>query len=679
MSHSNSIGDSGDSPGSINFRRDLAVRASRICIWSWDFKTNEVVVSPEWLKHIGHDCNDMDWSLESWKERLHPDDRARLGELLKKYKANPWSNYEERFRLRHADGSYRWFLSVAEVERDEHGVPCKMHGGMIDITSLNTNDTLTAKNAERLALVLRATNDGIWDCDLVNNTVCWNETYNRLYGRRPDETQNSWEWWVNRIHPEDRERVSNSLIRATKSSPDYGDRWHEEYRFTKADGHLAYVVDRAYIARNEKGQPTRILGAMQDVTSERISAEQLSEANEKLERLVNKRTSELSSTNDKLQSALTELKESEQKVIRQERLGAIGEMAGGICHNLNNMLFPALALTDHLLMDKTISPEQKKLLELIQTGTSDAAELVSRLGAYHKNESFDLESRVPVDLKELLIELRLLTMPKWKTEPQAGGRNIDMLLELADVPIINSNPSDLRQVFSNLVFNSVDALPSGGTIKVNLEQVGNEVVVVFSDNGVGMTETVRNKCFEPFFSTKGSSLGTGLGLYTCATAVTRNSGTIEVESKLGVGSTFRIKLPIDSKKNYDQRTQSLNDISSLRILLIDDEESVRSSISMLLESAGHQVDVAENAEAGVAAFFHGKYDVVICDYTMPDMTGRRVASIVKERDPDVYFILITGWPLTQLETLPDALAEDFVLEKPFTIHSLTNALYKCIG
>jgi signal transduction histidine kinase len=264
---------------------------------------------------------------------------------------------------------------------------------------------------------------------------------------------------------------------------------------------------------------------------------------EGLERLLDKRTAELRTAD--LAKAIAELRDTQQRVIQQERMRALGTMAAGIAHDLNNGLFIILGHGDKLLKDsKTFPPGSivRASLEKMVLAGHDNAQLVERLREFHR-PSDTLERREPVDLNQLIEEVLSLTAPRWQSRKNAGNETIRIKKDLGQISMIAGIPAELREVLTNLIFNAVDAMPRGGSLYLKTRGKRGRVRLEISDTGVGMTQETLHKCFEPFFTTKAEH-GSGLGLAMSYGIIRRHDGTIATKSQLNEGTTFTIFLPV---------------------------------------------------------------------------------------------------------------------------------------
>ncbi|MCA9154303.1 MAG: response regulator, partial [Planctomycetales bacterium] len=371
----------------------------------------------------------------------------------------------------------------------------------------------------------------------------------------------------------------------------------------------------------------------------------------------------LRDSNSQLEIALRELHETQEQVIQQERLRALGQMASGVAHDLNNALAPVLAHGEVLFRSPDLTPEVHQGIAWILTGAHDAAEIVRRLQSFYRPHSYELTKEL-VLLPNLLRELGPLTQPKWRDEACNTGRTIDFQMDIQDDAPVHGVASELRQVFINLIFNAVDAMPIGGSIRLRSRRDGDTVTVELEDTGYGMSQTELKRCFEPFFTTKPT--GSGLGLSVCHGIIKSHGGRIEAESEPSRGTRFRITLPIASASCASAEPgHDDEELPFLQILYIDDDERVRPSMAALLGSLGQRVDLAESGPCGLDLFQKRKYDLVITDLGMPGMDGRRVTHAIKQLKPETPVFLVSGWSeLTALEDCDDSERPDTVLTKP---------------
>jgi PAS domain S-box-containing protein len=369
---------------------------------------------------------------------------------------------------------------------------------------------------------------------------------------------------------------------------------------------------------------------------------------------------------------VTERKQWDQQVMRSEKLAALGTLAAGVAHNINNVLAAIVARTD-LLLRKAEDGELRRWLDNIQQSALDGASTVRRLQDFARTGA--PEPMVPVDANQVITEVLQFTQARWKDEAELKGVKIEVVAEFAEIPQITGNPAELREVFTNVILNALDAMPNGGCLGVRTRSVlGRDeepwVEAIFEDNGVGMTEEVRQKIFDPFFTTKGVK-GTGLGLSTSYGIVARHGGSITVESELGRGSRFCIAFPVPAElPTGPEAVHAPVGRRTGHILVIDDEPQLRDVVTNLLRLEGHMAVGVGSGTEGVEAFRSEPFDVVITDLGMPDLTGLEVTRKVRELHPGVKVILCTGWNAALSQAEQEAAGVDRLLEKPFRLDKL---------
>jgi len=383
----------------------------------------------------------------------------------------------------------------------------------------------------------------------------------------------------------------------------------------------------------------------------------------------------LRESHTRLEQALTELQTAQQQMVQQERLRALGQMASGIAHDFNNTLSPIMGFSELLLIAPQMAADPVQLKEYLQTinmAAKDAAKVVSRLRDFYRPR-VDADLAGIVDLNSLVQQSLKLSQPKWKDQALANGVAIEIKTELDSVPSVAGHESELREVLTNLVFNAVDAMPTSGSITLRTKTDGDHVRLEVTDTGTGMTEAVRQRCLEPFFSTKGEK-GSGLGLAMVYGIIKRLRGTIDIISAVGVGTTFSIRLPIQAEQEADKTHEGSNlDGVRLHILVVDDDPLVGRVTGEYLRVAGHQVEVVASAAEAVKRFNPERVHLVVTDHGMPHMTGRQLAEVIKQVSPETPVVLLTGGDeIEATETASTAV--DAELSKPLTMAALQRTL-----
>ncbi|MEA3207015.1 MAG: hypothetical protein QOE70_72 [Chthoniobacter sp.] len=415
---------------------------------------------------------------------------------------------------------------------------------------------------------------------------------------------------------------------------------------------------------------SEILMRIRNLLQMRFQHLEIQAQNRALEQKVADRTSALN-------EALGELRESQRQVVQQERLRAFGEMAGGVVHDFNNALMSVVGYSDLLLQDEKLLDDRTLVLHYLKTmnlAGRDAAQVVSRLRDFYRpREEGDVF--VAVDLNQLLEEVVPLTKPKWHDHALETGRTIRIELELQRVPCVLGNGAELREVFTNFIFNAVDAMPEGGVIKLRSEAVGDAVRVEIADTGTGMTDEVRQRCLEPFFTTKGED-GTGLGLAMAFGIIRRHDANLEIETTPGFGTTLRVSLPCHHSAGGDSQEAGLTLARALRVLVVDDEPSTRDVVTQYLRGDGHRVVTACNGGEAMRCVMSETFDLVITDHGMPGMSGVQLADALRRMDAAKWVILLTGFA-SNFEQTPDAV--NHVLRKPLVRDELRGALQQLLG
>jgi two-component system, cell cycle sensor histidine kinase and response regulator CckA len=493
-------------------------------------------------------------------------------------------------------------------------------------------------NEERLRCVLMATNDAVYDCDVSTGKIWWNQCLRSLFGHNPHELSADREWWYSAVHPEDRGRVQQSLERtfAGKISA-----WAAEYRFLCSDGKWANVYDRGYILRDENGTPVRIVGALMDIT---------------------------------------ERKKLEEEFLRSQRMEGIGTIAAGVAHDLNNMLSPILAASE-LLEDSLKRPEDAAILKVVKDSVMRGSDLVKQIMTFARGISGE---RAPVDVKLLGKELSRLLR---STFPKA------IKVELNFPPRLRpalANPTHLHQVLLNLCVNARDAMPAGGRLTITASEAvltrnpesHNElpspalfVVVSVTDTGTGIHEQQLPKIFDPFYTTKKSGQGTGLGLATVKTIMRNHGGFVTVASEVAKGSEFRVFFPAVEQ---DVAVETLSRNAAPRgnrelILLVEDEVSIAELGRMALEAHNYRVLKAHDPDHAIRIAERERKDLrlVVADWQLPGRSGFQLMKELRERNHNLRTICTTGSGEPSAE---QAAAVNCVLRKPYGTQDLLKAV-----
>lgn len=437
-----------------------------------------------------------------------------------------------------------------------------------------------------------------------------------------------------------------------------------------------------------------------EIADRRRAEAQVRRINEELEHRVAERTAELEATN-------RVLRRTQLAVMQAERLRALGQMASGIAHDINNALSPA-ALYTHSLLERgaDLSDELRKDLQAIHCAVEDVSGTVARMKEFYRQREPQF-APLPVQLDDILEQVIDLTRARWQDMPQERGLVISLETHVAeDLPPILGEESEIRDALTNLVLNAIDAMPEGGKLTLHAYAIADRawersefakrqerarglssstpihVRVDVRDTGMGMTEEVRRRCMEPFFTTKGER-GTGLGLATVYGIAQRHGARIEIESVPEVGTAMSLIFPATVAERTRVQPQPLSrkpqPVMSLRILVVDDDERVLVAMRRILEADGHSVTVARGGQSGIDTFMDATrrsepFACVITDLGMPYVDGRKVAAAVKASAPWTPVLLVTGWGYCMNAESDYPAHVDRLLNKPTKVEELRRAL-----
>jgi len=382
---------------------------------------------------------------------------------------------------------------------------------------------------------------------------------------------------------------------------------------------------------------------------------------------------------EKLQQTVDELRQTRAALIRQERLNALGQMASGIAHDINNALVPILTFAE--LLDEFDDETFQEVTKHVKRAVEDIVTTVQRLRTFYRPRG-PAEEFEPVNLNHIVRQAVSMTRPRWYDMAQREGVTVEVIEDFDEtMPPIMGNESELRQAFINLLFNAVDAIVAKGekvgTITVRTRRLEEWAILEIADTGVGMDEETKQKCFEPFFTTKAET-GSGLGLSMVYGIVQRHEGKIEVESELGKGTLFRIWFPVrkEAAPAQTKPEAEIEKVPSLRVLVIDDDQRVQEALKAMLEHLGHQPIVVNDGYEGIEAFKRSledsmPFDLVITDLGMPKISGAEVTERVKELSPNTPVLVVTGWGAEQ-----KPVQADYALSKPVKLSTLREAIAK---
>lgn len=374
--------------------------------------------------------------------------------------------------------------------------------------------------------------------------------------------------------------------------------------------------------------------------------------------------------------ALAKLERAEEEMIRNERLRALGEMSSGVAHDFNNALVPVLGYADILIHEPETLRDTAAALEMLKAiyrAAEDAAQVVQNLRSFYTSTAREQYERI--NLNALAKEVIALTRPRWKEEMSAKGVTIRVESDFSGAPVAKGNAAQLRTALTNLIFNSIEAMPKGGVITISTAEGGLYHSIEVRDTGAGMTEEVRRRCFEPFFTTHNRH-GSGLGLAMVYGIIRRHGGSIEARSVPGRGTEMKIRLPATVAAGKLEQAGPVERAvpAHLRILVVDDEEACLSVIAHFLRADGHSFELAAGGKEALEKFRAGGFDVVLTDRAMPNMSGDVVAAEIRRLSPNTPVIMMTGFGSILLDEKHSPEGVDLILSKPITRADLRRVL-----
>jgi GAF domain-containing protein/anti-sigma regulatory factor (Ser/Thr protein kinase) len=374
-----------------------------------------------------------------------------------------------------------------------------------------------------------------------------------------------------------------------------------------------------------------------------------------------------------LRRTVDDLGAAQETLVRGATLRAVGELAAGAAHHLNNLMAVVLGRTQLLLM-KDFAPTEVLALKSIERAALDAADTVRRIQAFSRTGPAG--PATGFDLNAAVREAVELTRPRWEDEAQVRGTPIEVVAELGPLPAAAGWSAEIREVVTNLILNAVDALPHGGRIVISTRAEPDRVLVSVNDTGIGIPADVKRRVFEPFFTTKGVKR-TGLGLAVAYGTVRRHAGQIMLDSAEGRGTTVTFWLPVAGEARAEAGPAAVPGKRLGTILVIDDDPNVRELVAEALAAQGHSVTVAAGGREGLERFEAGRYDLVLTDLGMPDLNGWDVARAIKASRAGTPVLLLTGW--ADLVEPGAVSGVEGILKKPFGLGALAAAVGEALA
>ena len=600
-----------------------------------------VYVSPAYERVWGRTCQSLLDDPRSFLNAVHPDDLGRVMQTLEvKQDGRP---FDQEFRIVRPDGEMRWIWDRGfPVRRGDE--PIQHYVGVAqDVTERRRREEELRESLERFELVARATDDAVWDFNVKTGKAWWSDTFYDKYGH-PRDRPPTFEGWAAHIHPEDRERVTTSFVRVLTG----GDQqWREEYRYRRADGTYASVVDRAYVGRDADGVAARFSGVIEDVTEQLSLQRQLNQA---------------------------------------AKMEAIGQLAGGVAHDFNNLLTVIQGYAS-LIVDGDAAPEIKDHTAEIISAADRAASLTRQLLLFSRRQVLQ---RTHFDVNEILRGTgRMLS--------RIVGEDVLLQFELTPDPLfIDADAGMIDQIVLNLVVNARDAMPSGGVLRLatRAQHVaqppasgeaapGPYVRVTISDTGEGIPASVLPHIFEPFFSTKPPGRGTGLGLSTIFGIVKQHRGWIDVETVNGQGTAFHVWLPLSQSQIPAPAREEVAGAAKgdETVLLVEDEHSVLLLMRVALEQKGYRILQASSAAEALDVWRANGNDIrlLVTDMVLPSgIGGGELAARLRHARPALKVLFVSGYNEDfSGKEIKEEPGQNF-LQKPFSPATFASRVRACL-
>jgi PAS domain S-box-containing protein len=581
-------------------------------VWDWEAQTQTVFYSPRWAQILGYEAEEVGNSMEDWKNRIHPEDSMKVLKALEDHLKRETPEYVSEYRIRCKDGSFKWVLDRGKVmARAGDGKPLRVLGSLSDISTRKQAEEALRSSEERYRGLVETTCDWVWEVDVEGRYTYCSPQVQKLLGYTPPEVVGH---SPSDFMPEAEAKRVTAIFKeiAKKREPFQG----LENTNSHKDGHLVVLETSGVPVFASDGTFTGYRGTDRDITERKRLEEQLRQA---------------------------------------QKLEAVGQLAGGVAHDFNNILAAIMMQLGLLQMDSKLEPKVRQALKDLEAGARRAASLTRQLLMFSRRSVMTVR---PLDLNELVLHLiKMLT--------RLIGEQIDLRFDRkSSLPLVEADAGMIEQVLVNLVVNARDAMPRGGRVTLVTEEVcfraedvsptadrrpGRFVCLSVSDTGSGMDPATLKRIFEPFFTTKEVGKGSGLGLATAHGIVAQHNGWIEVESNVGVGSTFRVFLPASSQPSVLLPANPVSDRirgGSETILLVEDETEVRKVIGKTLRALGYKVLEAGNGQAAVVAWQEQdrKVDLLLTDMVMPEgMTGLELAEHLQSLKPGLKAIISSGY------------------------------------
>ncbi len=605
-----------------------------------------LTANPAAIRNLGYDSlNDLLDSVNDIGKQIYcdPEDRDRAFGLLKKQ--GFLDNFEARFCRK--DGSIVWGSLSARPVYDDSGKFLYILGTSEDISRRKQMEGAMRESQIMLARAQEMGHIGHWQRELPSQKVIWSNEMFRIFGFEPGTCNVDGQFFFDHIHPEDRPNVQKALHDAIAGISLYD----VTFRIVRPNGIVRWVHSKGEVIRTREEVPFRVFGTLQDITERREMEDDLRRSRDELELRVKQRTEEVEKAYNSFLSEMKQRVQAEKQLLHAQKMEAIGTLAGGIAHDFNNMLATILGNAE-LVMDDVMDDSARRNLENIIKACHRSRDLVRQILTFSRKSEMQ---RGPMHLVPLVKEtIRFLR----GSLPSTIALKTDF--QTVSGPMLG-DPAQVQQVIMNLATNAAQAIGNyHGTIRIEVSEreftsrrrvpcpdmgPGKYLELCVSDSGHGIPAGIIKKVFDPFFTTKEAGQGSGLGLSVVFGIVQSHEGGITVASKKGNGTTFKVFFPLSTGVSEAIEEHVELPRGKEKILVVDDESSFLEMISETLKRLGYTVISASGGNEGWKKFRTDPqhYDLIITDYAMPDVTGKRLAENILNIRPDIPVIICTGY------------------------------------